>query len=180
MSSKKRAQKSVIIRKEPKFIDNTVILDYTSENQIMSQSLEPIKKILQDEKCKEKGIKFTNELALDLDNVEIEMKKGTSSDESNTVDFVVGLENKHLLLVEAKFEAKNMNNIASEIPKKIKHSKEILISNTKFTNIYSKIIILLNSDNFQQNKRKLLNLLDNKISYSPMKVNEFYNTFFER
>lgn len=180
MSSKKRKQKINDEGNKVKYLDNTAILDYVSENRIMQQSLVLIKKILHDEKCKERNLKFTDELALNLDKVEIEMKKGTSSEESKTVDFVIGLENRLLLLVEAKFDAKNMDNVAREMPKKIKHSKEILVGNTKFIDLYHKTIILLSSDNFEQNKTRLLNQLCNNTAYSPMNVKEFYSSFFEK
>ena len=42
-----------------------------------------------------------------------------------------------------------------------------------------KKIILLSNDKFEQNKRRLLNLLDNDISFYPLNVEQFYLTFFK-
>ena len=178
MSSKRCTQKNMGINKGAKYLENADIEDYVSEDKVMRLCLEKIITILRREGCKEKNLKFTCEVALDLDKVEIENRKGTSN-RDNTVDFVIGLGNKQLLLVEAKFDAKNMENVASDIPKKVKHSREILTCNPKFVSFYNKSLILLNSEKFEQNKRKLLTLLNNQTSYAPMKVNEFYTTFFE-
>lgn len=178
MSSKKKARRGVIDYRNVKYINNTAIEDYVSEDPIMSNSLELIKDILIREKCKDNNVKFSEELALNLDKVESERQRGTSR-RDNTVDFVVGLGNKHLLLIEAKFGSKNMENIASDIHKKIKHSKELLVSNPNFVSLYDKKLILLDSNKFEQNKRKLMNLLHHDVSFYPATATEFYSTFFD-
>ena len=99
MSNKKKTQQ-VVIDNKIKYLDNSVIEDYASQDSIMYKSLEPIKDILIREKCKDRNIKFSKELALNLDKVEIEKQKGTPYND-NTVDLVLGLENKQLLLVES-------------------------------------------------------------------------------
>lgn len=177
MSNKKKTQQ-VVIDNKIKYLDNSVIEDYASQDSIMYKSLEPIKDILIREKCKDRNIKFSKELALNLDKVEIEKQKGTPYND-NTVDLVLGLENKQLLLVEAKYDAKNMENIARDIHKKIKHSIELLVSNPKFVSLHNKKIVLLASENFQQNKRKLMSLLKNDSSFHPVTTTEFYYTYFK-
>lgn len=177
MSNKKKTRRNVVAYRDVKFTNNTAIKDYASEDPIMFNSLELIKDILISEKCKDNNIKFTEELGLNLDKVESKKQRGTSFCD-NTVDFVVGLTNKQLLLVEAKFEAKNMEKIANEIHKKIKHSKELLVSNPKFVSLYDKKIILLDSEKFEQNKRKLMNYLNNDVSFHPATTTDFYTNFF--
>lgn len=160
-----------------KFLNNASILDYVSGDSIMQNSLSQIKKILEKEHCKEKT-NFTDEMALNLDFVEIKRQKGTS-ERGNTVDFVVGLENKHLLLVEAKFQVKNVANIVSDILDKIDHSKRILTNNPNFISFYKQEIILLNNKDFQQNYNKLRRMLISKsITIEPQTISNFYNVFF--
>ena len=178
MSSKKKIQRGIVATQEIKYLDNTSIEKYASGDHIMSKSLEPIKSILIREKCKDKNIKFSKELALNLDKVEIESQKGTSYRDS-TVDFVLGLENKQLLLIEAKFESKSMDNIAGSISKKIKHSAEMLSSNPNFISLYNKYLILLDSEKFHQNKNRLMSLLNNNPAFCPARVSDFYSMFFE-
>ncbi len=180
MSNKKKVQKNIAIGQETKYVDNEVIENYVSGDIVMHNCLEQIKDILKNEHCSNKEYSlFKNELALNLDNVEIAIKKGTSYREP-TVDFVVGLENSQLLLTEAKYLVDNMENIAIDIDKKIKHSKDLLTSNPNFGSIYKKKIILLNSKNFEQKRRRLMNLLNNDVSYYPSTSIEFYSKFFEK
>lgn len=179
MSNKKQKNNSTLYNEmEAKYLDNTSITNYALEDKDMVNSLELIRNILLNEHCKDKNILFTNQLGLNLDKVEI-LKTKKSSIHNSTVDFVVGLAKGQLLLVEAKFDAKNMEKIASEIYRKVDHSKELLISNTSFVGCYKKKIILLSNDKFEQNKRRLLNLLDNDISFYPLNVEQFYLFFFK-
>ena len=177
MSNKNRFKKNIVI--EAKYLDNTTITDYVFGDKIMEKALMPIKEILKNERCKEKN-KFSYELALNLDQVEIETKRGTSN-RGNTVDFVVGLENKQLLLVEAKFEVKNVANIVSTFMNKVSHSKMILSANQNIRSIYKKEIILLNSRDFQQNYNRLRTMLACKCrTAEPQTVSIFYDTFFKK
>lgn len=180
MSNKKKVQKNLAVGKEAKYVDNEVIENYVSGDNIMHVCLEPIKDILKNEHCGKKEYSlFNNELALNLDNVEIAIKKGTPNREP-TVDFVVGLENSQLLLTEVKYLVNNMENIANDIDKKIKHSRDLLTSNPKFGSIYNKKIILLNSKDFEQKRRKLMSLLNNDISFYPSTSIDFYSKFFKK
>ena len=153
------------------------INDYASGDVDMLSSLELIKGILEEEKCKEKNL-FKNEKALNLDKVEYNKTK-QKSNRDKTYDFVVGLNNNQLMLVEAKFDANNMDNVASDVKNKIKHSEDLLKSNTNFISIFNKKIILLNKKNIEQNKRKLKNKLNNDPSYSPLDVKDFYEIYFK-
>lgn len=163
--------------KDVKYLDNNAINDYVLGNRIMEKSVKSIKEILRNEKCRDKH-KFSDEMALDLDQVEVETKRGTS-DRNNTIDFVVGLENKQLLLVEAKFEVQNVSNIVSDFMDKLIHSKRILTNNPNIRSIYKKEIILLSKKNFQQNYNRLRTMLASKSrTTEPQTVSIFYNTFF--
>ncbi len=179
MLDKGKKRKSISYGKEIKYLNNTAINDYVLGNNIMYSCLEPIKNILKNEHCSKKEYSlFKNELALNLDKVEEVIKKGTSQ-RKPTVDFVVGLGNSQLLLTEAKILSNNMENIANDINKKIKHSKELLTNNPKFTSIYNKIVILLSPKNFEQKKNKLMSLLKNDISsFYPSTSTDFYSKFF--
>ena len=181
MSSKNTKKKGASLNNNTgvKFLDNTAISNYVSGDSVMENAVKPIKEILDKEKCKEKH-NFTYEQALDLDQVEIENRRGTS-DRGNTVDFVVGLENKQLLLVEAKFEVKNVANIVTDFIDKLCHSKRILNANINIRSIYNKEIILLNQQCFHQNYNRLRTMLASKSrTTEPQTVSVFYDTFFKR
>ena len=104
-----------------------------------------------------------------------------TSNRGKTVDFVVGLENKQLLLVEAKFQVDNVANIVSDFVDKLNHSKRILTGNPNFRNFYKKNIILLSQIKFQQNYHKLRTMLASKSNTTePQTISTFYNTFFSK
>lgn len=111
---------------------------------------------------------FTNEVALNLDKVEIQLKKGIAS-RKETVDFVVGLEKKWLLLVEAKFDADNVENITKSIKGKITHSKQLLQTDN-FVHLEKSIIVLLSNVGFEVKSNKLRRLLMNNPSIKPYRV----------
>lgn len=181
MSSKKSKRKndSLSNAKEVKFLDNSAISDYVSGDSVMENAVKPIKEILKKENCKEKH-NFSFEQALDLDQVEIENRRGTSN-RGNTVDFVVGLENKQLLLVEAKFEVKNVANIVTDYIDKLNYSKRILNANINIRTIYKKEIILLKQQYFQENYNRLRTMLASKSrTTEPQTVSIFYDSFFKR
>lgn len=181
MSNKKQNKKNESLKSEQevKFLDNTAINNYVLGDNIMEKAVKPIKEILKNEKCKEKH-NFSYELALDLDQVEIETKRGTS-ERGNTVDFVVGLENKQLLLVEAKFAVKNVANIVTEYIDKLNHSRRILTDNPNIRSLYRKEIILLSQKDFHQNYNRLRTMLASKSrTTEPQTVTDFYNVFFQR
>ena len=95
-----------------------------------------------------------------------------------TVDMVIGLENKKLLLVEIKLDCEKVDNIAKEILEKITYSKDMLKSNPVFVSFYNKILVLLNNDNFEQKKRRLKNLLISRDkNIEPYKVSQLYSDF---
>ena len=91
---------------------------------MMKNSIEQILAILQREHYSEKTSPFTSEVALNLDEYELKCTKGKTK-RDNTVDFVVCLDKNKLLLVEAKLNVVNVENIRN-IFDKISHSKDLL------------------------------------------------------
>ena len=179
---------------------NDVIIDYASGDKIMNQCLQPLIDILKKEHCKEKNLPFTDEIALNLDDVEKLKKTGVNGSKMmNTVDMVIGLYKNRLLMVEIKLDCKSVKDIPKDIcdkishsrdllienpkPKdicdKISHSRDLLIENPKFVTFEKKIPVLIKNDNFEQNKRRLKNYLMGKNKdIEPYTVNGFYSTFF--
>lgn len=56
---------------------------------------------------------FEDKIAWDADEYEVSLKKGT--DRTETVDFVVGLVNHQMLMVEANLNVVNVDNLKREI-----------------------------------------------------------------
>ena len=156
---------------------NDVIIDYASGDKIMNQCLQPLIDILKKEHCKEKNLPFTDEIALNLDDVEKLKKTGVNGSKMmNTVDMVIGLYKNR---VEIKLDCKSVKDIPKDICDKISHSRDLLIENPKFVTFEKKIPVLIKNDNFEQNKRRLKNYLMGKNKdIEPYTVNGFYSTFF--
>lgn len=174
MSQKETNDKSTIQRK---YKDELSIRNFVAGNGIMEASIDYIKCILQNEGYKNKKKFFKNEIALNLDKVEILQKKGTLRDK--TVDFVVGLDKDWLLLVEAKLDVDNVENITKCIFDKILHSKNILKSNINYIHSESIVIILLKDQNFQQQSNRLRKLLlAHTPNIKPLRVCDFYENYF--
>lgn len=94
MSVKRKNDKEVVKRL---YRGEKAIRNFVAGNSIMINCLDFIQTILKNEKYKEKQCPFDQEIALNLDKVEILAKKGTLRDK--TVDFVVCLEKDwHFLL----------------------------------------------------------------------------------
>lgn len=159
---------------------NDVIIDYASGDKIMNQCLQPLIDILKKEHCKDKNLPFTDEIALNLDDVEKLKKTGVNGSKMmNTVDMVIGLYKNRLLMVEIKLDCKSVKDIPKDICDKISHSRDLLIENPKFVTFEKKIPVLIKNDNFEQNKRRLKNYLMGKNKdIEPYTVNGFYSTFF--
>lgn len=174
MSTKMKNNRIIIQRK---YKDESSIRNYVSGNKILESSIDYIKNILVEEGYKNKKNPFHKEIALNLDKVEILYKKGTYR--KKTVDFVVGLDNNSLLLVEAKLNVDNVENISKSIFDKISNSMTILKSNANYVQSESFVIILLKDQNFQQQSNRLRKLLvaRNK-DIKPSRVCDFYEDYF--
>lgn len=174
MSVKRKNDKVVVKRL---YRGEKAIRDFAAGNSIMTKCLDFIQNILRNEKYREKQCPFDQEIALNLDKVEILTKKGTLRDK--TVDFVVCLEKDWLLLVEAKLEVENVTNIAKTIQDKIEYSKVLLHSCDNYIHSEESVIVLLNNKNYQEQSNKLRKLLIAKnINIKPYRVCDFYNEYF--
>lgn len=173
--SAKRIDDKLLSRR--KYLSNDAIVNFVTGNKIMTACLDSILNILKNEKYKEKKCPFNAEIALNLDKVECLIKKG--GERAKTVDFVVCLEKDWLLLVEAKLEVSNVENIARNIQGKIENSKNILCSCDNYIHSEESVVILLNNNKYQEQSNKLRRLLIGKnINIKPFNVRSFYEHFF--
>lgn len=158
----------------------TVMLSCLTTRQ-HPQAYTPIKEILTKEQCGSNH-RFLKEKALYLEVVETELAKIQGRSKKAIVDFSIGIskgKSKMIRLVEAKFDVNNLNNLSSSnIPEKVKHSNDILISDG--IPIESGAVVLINNSPIvQQQKRWLSNILTAKGQrYSVRTVEEFYNDYF--
>lgn len=68
---------------------------------------------------------FTTEKCIDLDQFEVDNRRGTNRE--NTMDFCIGLDDRKMLLVEAKLRVTELRNLGkTELVEKIRHSLDIL------------------------------------------------------
>lgn len=135
--------------------------------------------ILHKDYKKLKCTQFEDKYAWDADAYEIALKKG--SDRSETVDFVVGLFNNQLLMVEAKLEVENVDNLKGEIEKKINHTKGYLVSSSNFNSCACPSVVLFGNKkkNIQRNINKFRKLRNNKTDIVPMSLDDFYTRYFK-
>ena len=174
MSVKRKNDKEVVKRL---YRGEKAIRNFVAGNSIMINCLDFIQTILKNEKYKEKQCPFDQEIALNLDKVEILAKKGTLRDK--TVDFVVCLEKDWLLLVEAKLEVENVANIGKTIQDKIEHSKVLLRLCDNYIHSEESVVVLLNNKHYQEQSNKLRKLLIAKnVNIKPYRVCDFYKEYF--
>ena len=160
MSAKAKSEKGKSVVKHV-YRSDTAIRGFVRGDACMEKSLDKVVRILRREGYKGRACPFKDEMALDLDNVEKLLKKGKSGvKQSETVDFVVCLEKDWLLLVEAKFGVDIVTkNLKGDICNKIRHSRDILKSCDNFVHFENAVVVLLQDRNYQQNYRRLRNML---------------------
>lgn len=178
MSSKKRTKTSVSDRI---FVGNDVIRNFAQNSTILLSCLCNLSEILEEEHCPSKRVPFCNgELAINFDKYEAQLAKSKKSSREPTVDCIIGLQHNWLLLVEIKYDVKTktMDTIAKNIKEKRNYSRNVLKSYDGF-HCEGKMVILLNDDQFEIKKRKLLSCLNNKVNeYKVMTVSGFYDSYF--
>lgn len=122
--------------------DEAVLMCHPFAQQWNGCCLKTWVELLKREGCKQQT-PFKKEKALDLDDVEKRLATQKSGKES-TVDFVMGLSDKTLLMIEAKLNVKAAQNIsATEIRSKINHSKALLRQGWD-ANIATPVVVLFN------------------------------------
>lgn len=149
---------------------------FVQGNPVMLESIQQIAEILRSEHCTD-AHPFTHQVALNLDAVECRLAKG--HDQAKTVDFVVCLEKHCLLLVEAKFDVKTVQNIADTIFEKIRHSKDLLIAQGAIR-LHPTVVVLLSNAQFEQRRNKLQRLLlARAATIKSLRVADFYQLYFD-
>ncbi len=162
-----------------RFAGNSDIEAFVEASPVLAGALEKIRDILYAEHYKERACPFSEEKALNMDAVALRLAKEKGlAQQSKTVDFVVGLEKRHLLLVEAKLDSDGPEHYAKEIRPKTEGTKAIL--NTFDTpKVYENVVVvLLPNARFEQHKNKLLRLLANRPGIRPLRVADFYVLYF--
>lgn len=176
--SGKRANKNGINHKRY-YKSDEAIRNFVADDHIMSQCLEYIRDILRSENHRGKYCPFNEEIALNLDKVEILQKQKSGAERESTVDFVVCLENDWLLLVEAKLDVDNVDNIRKDIYDKIAHSKMMLQSCDNYCHMEDVVVVLLKDKDFQERYNRLRRqLIAKNFNVKPFRVCDFYNEYF--
>lgn len=144
-----------------------------------SEFIKPISCILHKDYKKMSFKMFDGKMAWDADEYEVAIKKG--GDRMETVDFVVGLVNHQLLMVEAKLNVEKVDNLKGEIEKKIANTRQYLVSSITFRSLANPSVVLLGNkkNNIQQNINKFMRLRSYKRDIQPMSLNDFYKSYFE-
>lgn len=156
--------------------DEKVLATHPFAQKWNSCCLKHIVEILVKEGHKQKSA-FKKEKAIDLDAVEIELNKGIKGRDC-TVDFVTGLSDKTLLLVEAKFNAKTALNIrATEIRSKIAHSKDILRQEYD-GQIATSVFVLFEDSVCERAKNQLKRQFGGNPNIHAISTAELYNRYF--
>lgn len=128
---------------------------------------------------KEEGSKknfFTDELVLNLDTVEILIKRSCGSREE-TMDFCMGLSSNQMLLVELKLRVLEPKNLKrKDLENKIRYSKcllgeEISVSREK--------VFLFNDKVIEVARRNLSRLFNNNPNLKVYTVEEFRKLYFD-
>lgn len=182
MSSRKtRKTKEIVNFPNRVFNGNTVIENLAETFGAFKPCLNNLYNILKDEHCPTNKIPFCNgELAINLDMYESQRAKLQKNSRNATADCIIGLQYNWLLLVEIKYEVKTivMDTLSKNIREKREYSRNILNSYEGF-HCEKKMIILLNDNNFEIKKTRLLRCLGNKVSdYKVMTISKFYEVYF--
>jgi hypothetical protein len=118
---------------------------------------------------------FDDIYAWDADGYE---RKKYGANSSETVDMVFGLGYGDILMVEAKLDVKNVDNIKGEVEAKVKHTSTYLVSSINLRNIIRPSIVLFGTKNFQQLYTRFRKMCSNTTDIVPMRLNDFYKKFF--
>ena len=163
-----------VSREELPHYGKGVIERFVIEQRFENDYVKTVSNILHREGCNRKAALFSG-TALDLDALEANRSNGNAE---CTVDMVVGCVKDWLLLVELKLRvAKVTTKVSTSIKEKKKYSRLKINVNESFP-VCPSVVILLKDKNFEQNKNKLMRLLDNNLQYVPMTVKIFHNKVF--
>ena len=176
MSGKCRREKKI-------FGGNEMIEEFAAhdENKIFPKCLQLIANIIKNEGENDQSI-FTHEKAINLDKAEF-LGKNTEND--CTVDFVIALKSRELLLVDAKYKVTNPANLFHDLEKKIAHSADLLLSCDNSFHISHEIALLFSCNNYETIRRQLRRRSNEgrpgilkKFSITPYTTIGFYSEYF--
>jgi hypothetical protein len=123
-------------------------------------------------KCKN----FDQVYAWDADTYEKVKNKCWNSE---TVDLVFGIDKGKLLLVEAKLDIKNVDNIKGEIELKIRHTKDYLVSSNNFRCIVYPSIVLFGQEGFYSKYNRFRKMRNNRGDIVPKTLSDLFNLYFK-
>lgn len=138
--------------------------------------IHPASDILHHDYPKLKCDYFNKIYAWDADSYEKSVHKHQNTE---TVDMVFGLDYGKMLMVEAKLDVQNVDNIKGEIEDKINHTRSYLVSSTKLRSIANPSIVLFSHVKFEQLSSKFRRLRSYKTDIKPMTISSFYKDYFE-
>lgn len=150
---------------------------FTGQIKNAQECVQPMRDLLKKDHLKGNN-PFTNEVALDLDQLEGNRVQGITT-KMETVDYIVGLGKDWLLLVEAKLDADKPDHFCKGLKDKRTHSRDLITSSDYVVQIENEYVILLKEKNFEQNKNRLRTLSNDLPHLKPMRVIDFFNEYFK-
>ena len=119
---------------------------------------------------------YNNIYAWDADGYE-HKKYGHQS--SETVDMVFAMDYGKMLMVEAKLDVRNVDNIKGEVENKINHTRDYIVSSTNFKSIMYPSVVLFGQKRFHELYNRFRRMNNYKINIKPMTLTSFYKEYFE-
>lgn len=98
---------------------------------------------------------------------------------SETVDMVFAMDYGKMLMVEAKLEVRNVDNIKGEVESKINHTRDYIVSSTSFKSIMCPSVVLFGQKRFHELSNRFRRMNINKTNIKPMTLASFHKEYFE-
>lgn len=151
-----------------------------SENVTTSHPLAQRYQILLDAALRKEGARntpFTTEKCIDLDKYETERSRGR--DKGKSMDFMTGLSNRQMLLIEAKLEVKEPINLKkAELEGKIRQSLDILREHEY--EIAREKVFLFSADKIGRARSHVSKLFNNNPNLKIFTVQELYDAIIPK
>ena len=147
-----------------------------TSNKCVSDFISTVSTILHHDYRNLKCNQFDNIYAWDADRYENKMYGNQSSE---TVDMVLGIAYGKMLMVEAKLNVQNVDNIKGEVEAKINHTRQYIVSSINFKSIVKPSIVLFDQKNFHSLYNRFRRLNNYKTNIEPMTLSTFYMKYFE-
>ena len=151
-------------------------LDLVKHGQL--SDIRGIRTLFQDEECPNSENKFTDiDKGIYLDSIQTRISQRKGVKEKSSMDFALCIINHKVILVDAKFKVKSVDNIGKkDIDEKIKDSRDILcLVDYSLLNKY--YILFRNSVLNHAQKNKIQRQFLMSPSYVFMTASEFYDLF---